>query len=189
MGNKTFRKPLRKIMFKKIKLDTDFNKLLSADYTQHEGSCIKHQVHELKDIHEKYGFPDSYEYSNTRIHQLWWSPEDLDFIDIGNQLNMEVITISTIKQPPGCIIPLHRDTFFQINQRYPDRKELKVRANVHIEDWKLGHFIQYNDTVFTHWKQGDVLLWDNSILHLGANAGMEPKYTLQISGFLLNDYS
>lgn len=176
-------------MFKKTKLDIDFLRVLSADYSQHEGSCIKHQVHELEDIHEKYGFPDSYEYNNTKIHQLWWSEDDLNFSLIGEQLGMEVVTISSIKQPAGCTIPWHRDTFYQISKRYPDRKEIKVRANVHLEDWKLGHFIQYDDTVFTHWKQGDVLLWDGSVLHLGANAGMQPKYTMQISGFLLNDKS
>jgi hypothetical protein len=70
------------------------------------------------------------------------------------------------------------------NKQYPNRKELKVRANVHLEDWKLGHFLQYDDVVHTHWRAGEVLLWDSEILHLGANAGMHNKYTLQISGFL-----
>ena len=97
---------------------------------------------------------------------------------------MEVITVSSILQPPGCIIPWHRDTFFQINKRHPDRTEPKIRANVQLEDWKLGHFIQYDDTVYTHWSTGDTLLWDSEVLHLGANAGMENKYTLQVSGFL-----
>lgn len=171
---------------KKIHLKYDFSTILSADYTQHEGSCIKHQVHELSDIHEQYGgFPATYRYDNTLIHQLWWNNTQIDFEDIGQQLSMEVITVSSILQPPGCVVPLHRDTFFQINKQYPNRKELKVRANVHLEDWQLGHFIQYNDTVHTHWKTGDGLLWDSTVLHLGANAGMTNKFTLQISGFLI----
>ena len=172
-------------MFKKSHLDYNFEKILSADYTQHEGSCIKHQVHELTDIHEQFGgFPKTYNYQNTIIHQLWWNNTQLDFEDIGQQLGMEVITVSSILQPPGCTIPWHRDTFFKINQLFPDRTELKVRANVHLEDWKLGHFIQYDDTVYTHWSAGDTLIWDSEVLHLGANAGMQNKYTLQISGFL-----
>jgi len=97
---------------------------------------------------------------------------------------MEVVTVSSILQPPGGVIPLHRDMFYQINKKYPERKELKVRANIYLEDWKLGHFIQYDDVVSTHWKQGQGFLWDSSILHIGANAGMENKYTLQVSGFL-----
>jgi nitrogen regulatory protein PII len=88
-------------------------------------------------------------------------------------------------QPPGCVVPLHRDTFFQIKQRYPERTEPKVRANIYLEDWKLGHFIQHGDQVSTHWKAGDGFIWDSEVLHLSANAGMHDKYTMQVSGFLL----
>lgn len=172
-------------MVQNIKLNYDLSIFLEADYQQHTGSCINHQVRELTDIHKSYGgFPDTYKFDNTIIHQLWWNNDQVDYIEIGKQLGMEVVTISSICQPPGCVIPLHRDTFFQINRRFPNRKEPKVRANVYLEDWKLGHFIQYNDTVSTHWKAGEGFCWDSSVLHLGANAGMENKYTLQISGFL-----
>jgi len=173
-------------MHKNVKLNIDYTWLLASQYDSYEGSCVKHQVHELTDIHKQYGgFPESYVYENTRINQLWWTSDQIDFEDIGQQLGMEVVTISSIRQHPGCVIPWHRDTFFQINQRYPDRKELKVRANIFMEDWKMGHFLQYDDTVVTHWNQGEGLLWDSSVLHLGANAGMQDKLTLQISGFLL----
>jgi hypothetical protein len=172
-------------MIKTVCLEYDFSIFLKADYSQHEGSCIKHQVHELNDIHQSYGgFPKTYRYENTMIHQLWWDNTQVDFADIGQQLGMEVITVSSILQPPGCVIPLHRDTFYQINKRYPDRPELKVRANIYLEDWKMGHFLQYDDTSVTHWKSGDGFLWDSEVLHIGANAGMENKYTLQVSGFL-----
>lgn len=173
-------------MLKNVKLDIDYAPILAADYESHEGSCIKHQVYELTDIHEQFGgFPESYVLANTRINQLWWTADQLDFDEIGRQLNMDVITVSSIRQHPGCVIPWHRDTFYQINQRFPDRKELKVRANIFMEDWKIGHMIQYDDTIVSHWKQGEGLLWDSEILHLGANAGMQDKFTLQISGFLL----
>jgi len=173
-------------MIKEIKLNYDFSVFLNADYTQHEGSCIQHQVHELTDIHEKFGgFPKTYTYANTVIHQLWWNNTQCDFNDIGKQLGMEVITVSSILQPPGCVIPIHRDTFFQINKRYPDRKELKVRANIYLEDWKMGHFLQYDDVVISNWQAGTGFMWDNNVLHIGANAGMEDKYTLQVSGFMM----
>jgi hypothetical protein len=173
------------MILKPINLNYDFNIFLDADYSVHEGSCIKHQVYELTDIHEKYGgFPETYCFKNTIIHQLWWTNDQIDYKELELQLGMEVITVSSIKQPPGCVIPLHRDMFYQISQRHPDRTEPKVRANIYLEDWKLGHFIQYSDVVSTYWKQGEGFLWDSDILHLGANAGMEPKYTLQVSGFL-----
>jgi hypothetical protein len=177
-------------MLQHIKLNYDFSNLLAADYNQHSGSCIKHQVYELTDIHEQYGgFPLTYTINNTLIHQLWWNNTQLDFTNIGQQLGMEVVTVSSICQPPGNVVPLHRDTFFQINQRYPDRTERKVRANIYLEDWKMGHMIQYNEdnkwTTSANWQQGEGFIWDSSIIHLSANAGFENKYTLQISGFLL----
>lgn len=172
-------------MLKPVNIKLNFEPFLTADYSVHRGSCIKHQVHELQDIHQKFdGFPDTYVFENTMIHQLWWSRDDTDFDLIGDQLGMEVVTISSILQPPGCTIPWHRDTFYKIKQLHPDRKELKVRANIYLEDWRMGHFIQYEDTVHTHWQQGQGWLWDDTVLHLGANAGMQNKYTLQVSGFL-----
>jgi hypothetical protein len=171
-------------------LDIDFELFLQADYTQHTGSCTKHQVYELTDIHEKFGgFPDTYCLENTIIHQLWWSRDQIDFEDLGNKLNMEVITISSICQPPGCVIPLHRDTFFRIKEQFPNDSRQLVRANVYLEDYKVGQFIQYIDEqsnyqTSTNWRQGDGFLWDSEPLHLSANAGMQNKYTLQVSGFL-----
>jgi hypothetical protein len=86
------------------------------------------------------------------------------------------------------VIPIHRDTFFQIRKQFPDDKRRKVRANIYLENWSVGHFIQYqlNNKWHnsTHWCQGEGWMWDNEILHLSANAGMYDKYTLQVSGFL-----
>jgi hypothetical protein len=181
-------------MFKKIQLsDFNFDIFLNADYTQHTGSCINHQVHELTDIHTKYGgFPTSYCLENTMIHQLWWTKEQIDFEDLGNKLGIDVVTVSSILQPPGCVVPLHRDTFYQINKKYPERQDHKVRANIFLENYKVGHFVQYldeNQKIYTvdNWDRGDGYIWDSEILHLSCNAGMQDKYTLQVSGFLKQD--
>lgn len=177
-------------MFKNVHLDCDFSVFLNADYSVHSGSCIKHQVYEINDIHEKFGgFPKSYCFENTNIHQLWWTADQIDYKDLGSKLGIDVVTVSSILQPPGCTIPFHRDTFYQINQRYPNCTNLKVRANIYLEDYKLGHFIQYvdeHDKIHTSsdWSAGDGFIWDSKILHLSTNAGMQDKYTLQVSGFL-----
>ena len=177
-------------MLKKIHLDYNFDIFLNADYTQHCGSCIKHQVHELTDIHDQYGgFPDSYSLENTKIHQLWWDESQIDYKELGDKLGIEVVTVSTIMQPPGNTVPLHRDTFYQITKKYPLRTERKVRANIYLQDYKIGQFIQYQEnngyTISVDWAAGDGFIWDSEVLHLSTNAGMEPKYTLQVSGFLL----
>ena len=48
-------------------------------------------------------------------------------------------------QPPGNVVTLHRDTFFKFKKLYPDDKRTKVRLNLYLEDWKIGHMIQYQD--------------------------------------------
>lgn len=171
-------------------LDLDFELFLQADYNSHSGSCISHLATELADDYAPYGgLPKSYCLENTVIHQLWWTQNQIDFEDLGNKLNMEVVTVSSICQPPGCVIPLHRDTFFQMKKRFPNDSRQKVRANIYLEDYKVGQFIQYIDEqskyqTSTNWLQGDGFLWDSEPLHLSANAGMQNKYTLQVSGFL-----
>jgi hypothetical protein len=182
-------------MLKSIKIDYDLSKFLEpkVDYSIHKGTCLSHQVHELTDIHKEYGLGDTYDEENTVIQQLWYTDKQIDFKELGKQLGIEIITISSILQPPGNIITLHRDTFYQINKRFPNDERLKVRANIYLEDWKVGHLIQYQDIndnnkwkTSDNWKAGEGYLWSKDVLHLSANAGMKPKFTLQISGFLLN---
>ena len=177
-------------LFKQVKLDYDLSKVLAADYFQHTGSCIQHQRKELVDIHDKVGaLPDTYVLANTTIHQLWWDEDQVDYQKLGKQLQMEVVSVSSIMQPPGNCIPYHRDMFHKISVKYPDRTELKVRANIFLEDGEIGHLLQFTlDGVhepIANWKDNSGYIFDSDILHLSVNAGMKPKYTLQISGFYL----
>jgi hypothetical protein len=174
---------------KHIKLNYNFTDLQNADYTTHEGSCISHQIYEQVELEDKYGpFPDTYVYDNTIINQLWWNNEQVDFDYIENQLGVDIKTISTIRQPPGNIIPIHHDIFYQIKKKYDVKNKTIVRANIHLNDWAPGHIIQYeqNDNWinYTHWKTGEGLMFTEDSLHIGINAGRAHKYTVQISGFL-----
>jgi hypothetical protein len=170
-------------------LDTDLSIFLDADYNQHQGSCISYQVREQEDIHRTFGgFPDSYSEENTKIQQLWFNSDHIDYTALSAKLGIEIVTVSSILQPPGNVITMHRDTFFKIKNMYPDDTRKKVRANIYLEDWAPGHFINYQDQnkqwqTSTHWHAGDGYIWDSNHLHLSANAGLTPKYTLQISGF------
>jgi hypothetical protein len=178
-------------MFSEISLDYDFSSVLAADHLRHSDTCIYHQMRELSDIYDGFGgFPASFNHNNTTIHQLWWTPDDLDFADIGRQLGMEVVSISSILQEPGHVIPYHRDMFHKINERFPHRSERRVRANVFLEQGKLGHVLQFTvdqqHRTVTDWAANTGFMFDSDILHLSCNAGIEPKYTLQVSGLLLD---
>lgn len=178
-------------MIQKIFFNYDLNVFLNGDFSQHYGSCISYQKVEQADIHEAEvgSFPKSYHEDNTRIQQIWWNDSEIDYSILGEQLGIDVKTVSAILQPPGNTVTMHRDTFFKFKTLYPEDQRQKVRANIYLEDWKPGHFLNYQDENYvwqtsTHWKAGDGFLWDSDNLHLSANAGLAPKYTLQISGFL-----
>ena len=99
-----------------VKLDYDLSVFLDADYEQHKGSCISYQVREQEDIHKTFGgFPDSYSEDNTKIQQLRFDDGDVEYKILGEQLGIEIVTVSRILQPPGNTITMHRDTFFKIN--------------------------------------------------------------------------
>ena len=72
---------------------SDCAKFVDCEYPS-GSSCIKHQVHELTDIHKQYGgFPKTYTMDNTQIHQRWWNEDELDFAEIGKTIAKDELII------------------------------------------------------------------------------------------------
>ena len=173
------------MFYKEVKIDFDSSFIYDVEWEKFEHDCLGHQQVELKDIHDKVGgFPSSLTHHNTMFYQKFFERDEIDFDNLGDQVGVEAVSISMIKQPPGMVNPMHRDTFYQINKRFPNDPRTKVRANIQLLDWKAGHFLQFNDNVVTYWKANTGYMWDCDVLHLAANAGLEDRYSLQISGFL-----
>ena len=163
-------------MFKRVQCHLPWELFLTANYAE-----------EYKEV--AYGNTDpkikTYTDTNTIHYQIFWDKDKVDFKLIGEQLNMQVETISSIKQNPGFCIPPHRDYFYKLKQKYNKKLPgLPVRVNIFAQDWQTGHFLQVDNEVITNWKQGEGYVWDSTPLHCSANAGLVPKYTVQVSGFL-----
>jgi hypothetical protein len=58
-----------------------------------------------------------------------------------------------------------------------------VKLAVMLEDWQPGHFYQYGNLTYEHWKAGEchVFDWYNAP-HCTANASNKARYTLHITG-------
>lgn len=178
------------MILRPVKIDFDSSQIMSRDHRVHEGSCLFHLETEMHDLYEPLGgLPATITVDNTKLHQLWWTDQELDFEDLGQQLGMKVLSISSICQPPGHVIPWHLDSFFRIRQQVAPH-HVVVRANIHLQDAAIGHLVQYQlaGELVTHtgWSANTGLLWDSAVPHLGANVGFEDKYTLQVSGILTN---
>ena len=166
-----------------VKIDVDTDVFFDVKWEDYRCSCIQHQKVEQKNLHPDNKMPESLVLDNTAIHQKFFTKDEVDFDLLGEQTNMEVVSVSVIKQEPGNIIPLHRDMFYKLDSEYPIRKEEKVIANIFLEDWKSGHFLEFDKEPHTHWKANEGFVINQDVIHLSANAGLEDKYTLQVSGF------
>lgn len=178
------------MFLRKTFLNFDYSYFSDKDYKKvREHSCTAHQENDNPELYEKLGgIPDSYNLHNTIIYQMWHDNEKLK-IELGKKLGIDVISISSIMQPCGNTITLHQDHFYKIKTSHPDDERKKVRANIFLEDWEPGHILQYKYKNKwespIYWRAGDGYIWDSDVLHLSGNSGMIPKFTLQVSGFLI----
>jgi hypothetical protein len=107
-------------------------------------------------------------------------------VNIYRELGWKDIGTSYYRMDTGTILPTHGDLYL----RYVDlfnlqNQEQRIRrAIVFLEDWKPGHYAEYNSTAKVDWRAGDVVEWCYDAPHMAANMGIEPRYTLQITGHL-----
>ena len=108
------------------------------------------------------------------------------FLNIYTELGWKDIGTSYYRMGTGTILPTHGDLYL----RYVDLFNLKGqeqrirRAIVFLEDWKPGHYFEGNNDAKVNWRAGDVVEWQYDAPHLAANLGLEPRYTLQITGWV-----
>ena len=108
------------------------------------------------------------------------------FIKIFQEMGWKDIGTSYYRMGTGTILPTHSDLYL----RYVDIFKLQGqehtirRAIVFLEDWKPGHYFEGADQPTVNWRAGDVIEWQYDAPHLAANLGLDPRYTLQITGHL-----
>lgn len=103
---------------------------------------------------------------------------------ICNSLPLDCAVASIHRQDPGQILPWHQDHFYMLKRLHPHDTRPIWRFLMFLEDWKIGHLLQVNDSLLHHWRQGDVIVWKPGVYHLAANIGLEKKWTCNITGFL-----
>lgn len=80
------------------------------------------------------------------------------------------------------IMPPHVDHFDTYCKVFNiDRSEV-FRAIVFLQDWKPGHYFEYDNKGLVNWKCGDYVIYSTDTPHAASNIGIEPRYTLQITG-------
>jgi len=81
------------------------------------------------------------------------------------------------------MFPLHRDHYVTYINKYNVTDTAKIwRAIVFLEDWRSGHYAECAGTPVVNWSAGNIIEWSYDTPHMAANLGLEPRYTLQITG-------
>jgi len=108
------------------------------------------------------------------------------FVDIYTELGWKDIGTSYYRMGTGIILPTHSDLYLRYVELFKlQGQEQRIRrAIVFLEDWKPGHYAEYNSTAKVNWHAGDVVEWCYDAPHMAANMGLDPRYTLQITGWL-----
>jgi len=148
-----------------------------------KGNEYHDELEKITSEYTKYGYTEH----NTKIWKTTEKEPKLTFgweQTILDQLPLDQGIATVTRQDPGQILPWHMDRFFMLRRLNPSDIRPIWRFLLFLEDWKMGHFLQVNNSMLTHWKQGDVYVWQPGTPHVSANVGFEIKWTCNITGFL-----
>jgi len=99
-----------------------------------------------------------------------------------NIYGLENTGTSFYRMPTGVVLPTHRDTYKKYRQLFDVKVNQIQRIIVFLENWKPGHYFEIAGNPIVSWKRGDYIWWRGDVEHMAANIGLEPRYTLQVTG-------
>lgn len=102
------------------------------------------------------------------------------FTDLINKFALEKTMARIHVQLPGQVWNLHLD---KLEKWMPQDPTQVARYFIQLTDWEQGHFWSYGNYMYSGWKAGQVTTFDwMNVPHSTANAGHNPRLTLQITG-------
>jgi len=133
--------------------------------------------------HQGYTGPFTGAMCDMRKQQPTWNDK---FIEIYQEMGWKDIGTSYYRMDTGTVLPTHGDLYTRyVKLHNLQGQEQRIRrAVVFLEDWKPGHYSEINGMGLVNWDAGTTLEWDYDTPHAAANIGIEPRYTLQITGWV-----
>jgi hypothetical protein len=121
--------------------------------------------------------------ADMRDRQPSWNHR---FIELFQSRGWHDIGTSYYRMTAGTVMPVHQDRYARYIELFDLMgKESSIwRALVLLEDWRPGHYLEVQGRPFVEWQAGTVVEWCYDTPHMAANVGLEPRYTLQITGHL-----
>ena len=133
------------------------------------------------------------------IEQGGGNPEELELTSISDNLNEYPMITKMINflgvepnanpnkryarahvQKTGQMFNRHIDKLWDRN---PEDPEKICRITIMLRDWEPGQFYQYGNLIYSHWRAGEVHIFDwMNVPHATANASNYPRPAVQITG-------
>jgi len=81
------------------------------------------------------------------------------------------------------MFPTHADCYISYRKMWNIKEPDQIwRCIVFLENWKSGHYFEIDGNPLVNWQKGDYVVWNFDVPHFAANIGIEPRYTMQITG-------
>jgi hypothetical protein len=119
---------------------------------------------------------------DMRSAQPVWNQQFVEFFQTYE--HWKDVGTSYYRMDSGSSLPNHVDTYCRYIELYNLKgKEHTIRrAVIFLENRKPGHFAECNGQGYADWIAGFTLIWNWNDPHGAYNMGVEPRYTLQITG-------
>lgn len=112
-------------------------------------------------------------------------PEPRCISQIQQQIPLQHFSWSFYRMLPGDVLPEHRDTYARFREIHAlDTDSSICRCVIFLEPWASGHYFEIDGEPLTGWGKGTTVCWLDDVIHIAANVGMTPRYTLQLTGIL-----
>ena len=133
----------------------------------------------------KQGYDNDVDYFSGKMANHYdplpsWHNKILDWIE--EEFQLKDVGCCYYRMDTNDIIPNHSDAYNLYTKKFNCKQEDVHKILVFLEDWKSGHYFEYEGKPFVEWKAGDYATWVGDIEHFAANIGTEYRYTLQITG-------
>ena len=113
-----------------------------------------------------------------------------DWVDyVANKIGLTNTGYVFYKMDTLDIMPTHTDHFETYERVFGVERDNTYRALVFMEDWKPGHYFEVAGVGKTNWLAGEYAIWHADTPHAASNIGSDSRYTLQITGELLDGQS
>jgi hypothetical protein len=116
--------------------------------------------------------------SRAPVLKMNWEQSLYDYFPLSKTVSRPTL------QKPGNVMPWHVDNFYYFSHEYPELRDYIVRFIVFHNDWDIGHILQAGNTIISHWKRGDIIVWHPQRVHLSCNVGISDKWTTNFTGIL-----